>query len=151
MIFLKNPRDWQSCRKAVRKLKNRETHDRILSLDHLGSRRVIADLFIMFIAWTRQKLQKFINVCLKVGHSANLKDSKTTWRQLIVLWKLQNHNIESSGHNARSVLLYRGDVWKRSICDNCRFDIGHFRAGRLIAIIIHSKYFSASDWLKAHS
>ena len=28
-----------------------------------------------------KKLQKFINFCLKVGHSANLKYSKSTWRQ----------------------------------------------------------------------
>ena len=49
--------------------------------------------------------QKFINFCLKVGHSANLKHSKSTWGQLIVLWKVQNHNIKSSGHNARSALL----------------------------------------------
>ena len=38
-----------------------------------------------------KKLQKFINFCLKVGHSANLKHSKSTWSQLIVLWKVQNH------------------------------------------------------------
>ena len=54
-----------------------------------------------------KRLQKFINVCLKVDHSANLKHSKFTWRQLIVLWKLQNHNIKSSGHNARSAPLDR--------------------------------------------
>ena len=30
------------------------------------------------------------------------KHSKSTWRQLIILWKLQNHNIECSGHNAHS-------------------------------------------------
>ena len=28
-----------------------------------------------------KKLQKFVNLCLKVGHSANLKHSKSTWRQ----------------------------------------------------------------------
>ena len=28
-----------------------------------------------------KKLQKFVNFCLKVGHSANLKHSKSTWRQ----------------------------------------------------------------------
>ena len=67
----------------------------------------IVDLFVMFIAWTCQKLEKFINFCLKVGHSANL-NSKSTWRQLIVLWKVQNHNIKSSGHNACSALLDQG-------------------------------------------
>ena len=32
------------------KLKNCETHGRIVSLDQLGSRRAIADLFVKFIA-----------------------------------------------------------------------------------------------------
>ena len=53
-----------------------------------------------------KKFQKFINFRLKIAHSANLKHSKSTWGQLIVLWKVQqNHNIKSSGHNASSVLL----------------------------------------------
>ena len=37
------------------KLKNRETHGRIVSLDQPGGRRAIADLFVMFIARTSQK------------------------------------------------------------------------------------------------
>ena len=89
---------------SAEKLKNRETHGRIVSLDQLGSWRAIADLFVMFIPWQVKKLQKFINVCLKVGYSANLKHSKSTRRQLIAPWKCtkfeQNHNIKSSGHNA---------------------------------------------------
>ena len=43
------------------KLKNRETQGRIVSLDHLGSRRAIyfiANLFIMFIVWMSQKASK---------------------------------------------------------------------------------------------
>ena len=40
------------------KLKNCETLSRIVSLDQLGCGRVIADLFIMFITWTRQKASK---------------------------------------------------------------------------------------------
>ena len=48
----------------------------------------------------------------------------------IVLWKLQNHKIESSGHNACSA--FHMDVRERSIYDNCRFDIGRSRASRLI-------------------
>ena len=51
-------------------LKNRETHGRIVSFDQL---REIADLFVMFIAWTSQKASKV--------HSANLKHSKSTRRQ----------------------------------------------------------------------
>ena len=50
----------------------------------------------------------------------------------IVLRKLQNHNIESSGHNAHSTLLYHGDVWECSICDTCHFDIRHFCVSWLI-------------------
>ena len=57
---------------------------------------------------------------------------KSTWRQLIVLWKLQNRNIKSSGHNARSALLYTGDFRERLIYDSYRFDIGRSRASRLI-------------------
>ena len=44
----------------------------------------------------------------KVGYRANLKHSKSTWRQLIVLWMVQNHNVKSSEHNARSAILDRG-------------------------------------------
>ena len=84
-----------------------------------------------------KKLQKFINFCLKVGHRANLKHSKSTWRQLIVLWKLQNHNIKSSGHNAHSALLYRGDVWECS----------HFHARRLIlSWLIITNSVSTPEW-----
>ena len=69
-----------------------------------------------------------------VSHSANLKhsNSKSTWSQLIVLWKLENRNIKSSGHNARSALLYTWDFRERLIYDNYRFDIGRSRASRFI-------------------
>ena len=63
------------------KLKNCATQDRIASLDQL-ERRV-------------KKLQKFINFCLKVGHSANLKHSKSTLKT-IVLWLLWNVQISTS-------------------------------------------------------
>ena len=45
-------------RLGVLTLNNRETHVRIVSLDQLGSRRAIADLFVMFISWTSQKASK---------------------------------------------------------------------------------------------
>ena len=48
-----------------------------MSLDQPGSRRAIADLFVMFMAWTSQKASKVHKFCLKVGHSANLKRSKS--------------------------------------------------------------------------
>ena len=67
-------------RLGVLTLNNRETHVRIVSLDQLGSRRAIADLFVMFISWTSQKASKFINFWVKVGHSAKLKHSNSTWR-----------------------------------------------------------------------
>ena len=38
--------------------KKRETHGRIVNLDQLGSQKAIADLFVMFIAWTSQKASK---------------------------------------------------------------------------------------------
>ena len=48
----------------------------------LGNRRAIADLLgVIFFTWTSQKLQKFISFCPKVGHSSNLKRSKSTWSQ----------------------------------------------------------------------
>ena len=60
---------------------------KIVSLDQLGSRRTMQ--FLIFWSCLSpgrvKKLQKFMNFCLKVGHSANLKHSKSTWRQLIVL------------------------------------------------------------------
>ena len=78
------------------KLKNRElgpawgvTEQKLICLSCLSPGRV-------------KKLQKFITFCLKVGHSVNLKHSKSTWRQLIA------NNMKSSGHNARSALLDRG-------------------------------------------
>ena len=70
-ISLKKPWDWGVS--SWKKLKHRETHGRIVSLEQTGSRKAIADLFVMFIAWTSQKASKV--------HSANLKHSKSTRRQ----------------------------------------------------------------------
>ena len=67
--------------------------------------------------WVK-KLQEFMKFCLQVSHNANLTHSKSTWRQLTILWKLQNHNIESSGHNTHSALLYCGEVQEWLIKDN---------------------------------
>ena len=109
------------------RLKNHERRE--LGPAWESQNNAIADLFVMFIASTIRvkKLQKFINSYLKVGHSANFKHSKSTynWRELIVLGNVQNHNIRSFGHNARSALLDRGTG---AIYDSCRFDIGRFRA-----------------------
>ena len=67
--------------------------------------------------WVK-KLQEFMKFCLQVSHIANLTHSKSTWRQLTILWKLQNHNIESSGHNTHSALLYCWEVQEWLIKDN---------------------------------
>ena len=85
------------------------------------------------LTWTSEKrFKKFINFCLKVGHSANLKHikfhMKTTYRPV----KGTNHNVRSSGHNARSALLDRGTgtidlrqllFWHRKFsCDPTNYD-----------------------------
>ena len=70
------PKDHETGSLVVRKDK------KIESLDQIGSRRAIADLFVMFTRCLSpgrvKKLQKFMNFCLKVGHSVNLKRSKST-------------------------------------------------------------------------
>ena len=58
--------------------------------------------------------------------------SNSTWRQLIALWKVQNHNVKSSGHNARSTLLDLGTgtndlrqllLWHRTFsCDPTNYE-----------------------------
>ena len=89
-----------------------------------------------------KKLQKLINFCLKVGHSANLKHSKPTWRQRTYgPVKVTNLNIKRSGQNARSAPLNRSDVRERSIYDNCRFDIGCSRASRLITKVSTPEWY----------
>ena len=45
-----------------------------------------------------------MKLCLQVSLSADFKHLQSTWRQPIILRKLQNHNIENSGHDARSAL-----------------------------------------------
>ena len=78
--------------------------NRTVSLDQFGSRRAVADLLVVFIAWTSQK-DLF---CLKVDRSANLNLSKSTWRQLIVQWNVQNQNLTSKA---------LGREIKRNSCD----------------------------------
>ena len=106
---------WENC----------ETHGRIVSLDQFGSRRAIADLFVMFIAWARKKAS---NVHKPPSKLAIVLISNIQ-SPLIVQWKVQNHNMKSSGHNARSELLDRGtgtidlrqlSFWYRAL--SCRAD-----------------------------
>ena len=67
------------------KLKHRETQGRIVSLDQLclgvEEQLLIFSASCLSSGWVK-KLQKFINFCLKVSHSSNLKHSKSTWSQL---------------------------------------------------------------------
>ena len=95
-------------------------HGRIIRLDQLGSRR--ATQLLIFSSWLSpwrvKKLEKFINFCLKVGHSANLKHSKYRWRQLIVLSEMYKIITSKALGNRGTGTVY----------DNCRFDIERFRA-----------------------
>ena len=103
---------WENC----------ETHGRIVSLDQFGSRRAITDLFVMFIAWARKKAS---NVHKPPSKLAIVLISNIQ-SPLIVQWKVQNHNMKSSGHmHAQNFLIAERE---RSIYDSCRFDIGRFRA-----------------------
>ena len=114
------------------KLKNRETHGRIVSLDQPGSRRAIIDLFVTFIAWRVKNLQQFVNVCPKVGYSANLKHSKSTWRQLIAPWKGPGYKIITSKALGTMHAQHFFSSWSRNGNDRpttvCRFNIGCFLA-----------------------
>ena len=79
------------------KLKNRETHGRIVSFD-----------------------------CLKVAHRLiwNIQ-SPHELRQLIVLWKVQTHNIKLDTMHAQHFLIAERE---QSIFNTCRFDMGGFRS-----------------------
>ena len=57
------------------KLKNRETHYRIVSLGVEEQLLIFSSLLPALV----KRLQKFVNFCLKVDHSANLKHIKSTW------------------------------------------------------------------------
>ena len=92
----------------------------------LGVKEQLLIFSSLLSGWVKTLL-KFINFCLKVGHSAtgSLKHSKSTWTQLIVLWKVQHHNIKSYRRNACSVRLDRGTgmIDLRQLL----FDVGCFR------------------------
>ena len=54
-----------------------------------------------------KKLQKFINFCLRVGHSANMKYSKSTWRQSSCdPWEMYKISTSRNGNDKR-----RGADW----------------------------------------
>ena len=77
-----------------------------------------------------KKLQGFMKFFLQVSHSANLKHLKSMWRQLIILIKLQNHNIKCSGHSA----------WSAS-----RWHSGMVNLGCLLCVL--TNYESVYTWV----
>ena len=103
------------------KLKHPETHGRSASLDHLrlGVEEQLLILSASCLSPGRvKKLQKFINLCLKVGHSSNLKHSKSTWRQSSCdsceMYKNQ-HIAERERSTTVVVLISGAFVWSRLI------------------------------------
>ena len=83
------------------------------------------------LAWTSQEASEVHKLLsqiakLKLAMSANLKHSKSTWRQLIVLWKTDKIKTSKAlgTMHARPYLISERE---RSINDSCRFDVGRFR------------------------
>ena len=104
---------------VLKKYKNRDTHGRIVSLDQL--RLGVEEQLLIFSSCLSpgrvKKLQKFINFCLKVGHSANLKHWKSAWR---LLWNVQNQHIAERERSTTVVVLISGAfVWSRLIYERC--------------------------------
>ena len=107
------------------KLKHPETHGRIVSLYHLrlGVEEQLLILSASCLSPGRvKKFQKFINVCLKVGHSSDLKHSKSTWRQSSCdsceMCKNQ-HTAEREWSTTVVVLISGAFVWSRLIYERC--------------------------------
>ena len=95
MIFPKKPWDGESFREAVRNVKKSRDSRQNRELGPawgVEEQLLISSSCFIISPGRVQKVQKFINFCLKVGHSANLKHSKSTRRQLTLLWKLENNN-----------------------------------------------------------
>ena len=95
------------------KLKHRENHGRIVSLDQL--RLGVEEQLLIFSASCLlpgrvKKLQKFINFCLKVGLRSNLKSPHEDNRPVSPV------KCTKSAHR-RTGTMY----------NSCRFDIGRFR------------------------
>ena len=120
---------WKTMRLGVlswEKLKNRETHGRIVRLDQLGVEEQLLIFSSCLSPGRVKKLEMFINFCLEVGHRLiwNIQ-SPHDIRQLIVLWKVQTHNIKLDTMHAQHFLIAERE---RSIFNTCRFDIGGFRS-----------------------
>ena len=100
---------------SCEKLKHCETRGRIVSLDQLclgvEEQLLIFSASCLSPGWVK-KLQKFINFCLKVGHSSNFKHSRSTW----VHRPVTPVKCTKSAHRGTG-----------TIYGSCRFDIKRFR------------------------
>ena len=115
-ISFQNDISLKTMRLSWKKLKNRETHGRRAQQVAQQTSNPEEQLLIFSSCWSLgrvKKLQKFINFCLKVGHRANLKHSKSTWRP----WSCDSVKCTKLAHHGTG-----------TIYDSCRFDIGRFRA-----------------------
>ena len=109
------------------KFKHRETHGRIVSLDHL--RLGVEEQLLNFSASCLspgqvKNLQKFINLCLKVGHSSNLKHSKFTSQEdnrpvTPVKCTKSAHRGTGTIYDSYDVLISGAFVWSRLIFERC--------------------------------
>ena len=82
-ISFQNDISLKTMRLSWKKIKNRETQGRTAQQVAQQTSNPEEQLLIFSSCWSLgrvKKLQKFINFCLKVGHRANLKHSKSTWR-----------------------------------------------------------------------
>ena len=88
-------------------LKNRETHGRIVSFDQL---REIADLFVMFIAWTSQKASKVHKLVSKLA--------------IVLIWNIQSpHEDNRPVTPVKCSKSAHRDRGTGTIYDSCRFDL----------------------------
>ena len=84
-----------------------------------------------------EKIQKFINFCLKVCHGGNLKHIKSTWRQLSSCERYKIVTTKALGAMHAQHFFIAEQEWL--IYDSCCFDIGHSRASQLITRVSSPK------------
>ena len=99
-----------------------------MSLDQLRSRRAMQLLIFLscLSPWLVKKLQKFINSCLKVGHSANLKQSKSTCKWIALGTMHAQHFLISERE------WYRFDIG-RLRAEPTNYEFAYTRVTRLIS------------------
>ena len=107
------------------RLKNRENLE--LGPSWESQSNAIADLFVMFIAWTSQKaskVHKILSQKLAIALISNIQSLHITEENLSS-WEMFKIITSEALDTAHSALLDRGTG---AIYDSCRFDIGRFRA-----------------------